>query len=149
MGLTAAGYRAKSISILALANDLAELREQIKYELRRGNITAEKAATLSVLIDEINSEGNVAKANASDRQVAALKHNQQSLPTSRNRKPELNETLADTIKLVTVLGSVRSPEFAGTFIAAKIQVVRLLAEKAAIDGSIDEIRQNMKRPKAG
>ena len=61
----------------------------------------------------------------------------------------LNETLADTMKLVTVLGSVSSPESAGTFIAAKIQVVRLLADKAAIDGSIDEIRQNMKRPKAG
>ena len=41
---------------------LTELREHIKYELRRGNITAEKAATLTVLIDEINPEGNVAKA---------------------------------------------------------------------------------------
>ncbi len=52
LGFTGAGHRARSISILARRNDLAELREQIKYELRRGNITAEKAATLSGLIDE-------------------------------------------------------------------------------------------------
>jgi hypothetical protein len=30
---------------------------------------------------------------------------------------------------------------------AKIQVIRLLADKAAIDGSIEEIEQNMKRLK--
>lgn len=248
VGLTAAGYRAKSLSILVRKDELAELREQIKYELRRGNITAEKAASLSGLIDEINLEGNVAKlqaahptpvvvkasdaspfgedliqaeaeldainrkirtaeavdvsvsagwndlglrdgfdgqedsfggkvsvsfklgavapqrfeherlardaklkalqerGNAPDRQVAAQR---QALADLTQSQAKLNETLADTIKLVKVLGSVSSPEFAGTFIAAKIQVVRLLAEKAAVDGSIDEIRQSMKRPKAG
>jgi hypothetical protein len=251
LGLTAMGYRAKSISILARRNDLAELREQIKYELRRGNITAEKAASLSVLIDEINLEGNVAKLQATrpaqvitapktsrfgedliqaeaeldainkkirtaeavdvsvsagwndfglrdgfdvrddsfggkvsfsfklgavtpqrfeherrardaklkalqeqvdvpDRQIAAQRQvQQQALADLTQSQARLNEMLADTIKLVKVLGSVSSPEFAGTFIAAKIQVVRLLAEKAAVDGSIDEIRQGMKRPKAG
>ena len=248
LGLTTAGYRAKSISILVRKNDLAELREQIKYELRRGNITAEKAASLSVLIDEINLEGNVAKlqaaqlpqvavkapeagafgedliqaeaeldainkkiraaeavdvsinagwddlglrdgfdvqddsfggkvsvsfklgavapqrfeherrardaklrslqeqVNAPERQIAAQR---QALAELAQSQAKLNETLADTIKLVKVLDSVSSPEFAGTFIAAKIQVVRLLAEKAAVDGSIDEIRQSMKRTKAG
>ena len=150
LGVTVAGYRAKSISILARKNDLAELREQIKYELRRGNITADTAATLLVLIDEINSEGNIADVNAPDRQVAA-QHNgkQQALVDLTQSQAQLNETLADTIKLVNILDSVRSPEFAGTFIAARIQVVRLLAEKAAVDGSIDELRQSMKRPKAG
>jgi hypothetical protein len=252
LGLTAMGYRAKSISILARRNDLAELREQIKYELRRGNITAEKATSLSVLIDEINLEGNVAKLQAArpaqaviiapkaspfgedliqaeaeldainkkirtaeavdvsvsagwndfglrdgfdvrddsfggkvsfsfklgavapqrfeherrardaklnalqeqvdvpDRQIAAQRQvRQQALADLTQSQARLNELLADTIKLVKVLGSVSSPEFAGTFIAAKIQVVRLLVEKAAVDGSIDEIRQSMKRPKAG
>ena len=252
LGLTAAGYRAKSISILVRKSELTELREQIKYELRRGNITAEKAASLSVLIDEINLEGNVAKLraarpaegvvkapetglfgedliqaeaeldaintkirtadsvdvsvsagwndlglrdgfdvqndsfggkvsvsfklgavapqrfeherwardakfkalqeqmNAPDRQIAAQRQaQQQALADLTHSQARLDETLADTIKLVKVLGSVSSAEFAGTFIAAKIQVVRLLAEKAAVDGSIDEIRQNVKRPKAG
>lgn len=252
VGLTAGGYRAKSLSILARKDELAELREQIKYELRRGNITAEKAASLSGLIDEINLEGNVAKlqaarptpvvvkapdaspysadliqaeaeldainkkirtadavdvsvsagwndvglrdgfdvqedsfggkvsvsfklgavapqrfeheqrasaakhkalqeqVNAPDRLIAAQRQaQQQALAGLTQSQGRLNETLADTIKLVKVLGSVSSPEFAGTFIAAKIQVVRLLAEKAAVDGSIDEIRQKLKRPKAG
>lgn len=252
VGLTAAGYRAKSISILVRKDELAELREQIKYELRRGNIKAEKAASLSVLIDEINLEGNVAKlqaarppqvavkapeagrfgedlieaeaeldainrkirtadavdvsisagwndlglrdgfdvredsfggklsvsfklgamvpqrfeherrardakrkalqeqVNAPGRQIAAQRQaRQQALADLTQSQARLNETLADTIKLVKVLGSVSSPEFAGTFIAAKIQVVRLLAEKAAVDGSIAEIRQTLKRPNAG
>lgn len=146
--LTAAGYRAKSLSIMVSKNDLAELREQIKYELRRGNITAEKATTLSMLIDEINSTGSAATVNSPDKQVVAL-NTAQALAELMQLRAQLNETLADTIKLVKALGSVNSPEFAGTLIAAKIQVVRLLAEKAAIDGSIDEIRQSMKRPKAG
>jgi hypothetical protein len=62
---------------------------------------------------------------------------------------KLNEALAEALKLVTVLSSVQNPEFIGTLIAAKIQVVRLLADKAAIDGSIEEIEQNMKRLRVG
>ncbi len=90
------------------------------------------------------------QVNAPDRQIAAQRQaQQQALADLTQSQARLNETLADTIKLVKVLGSVSSPEFAGTFIAAKIQVVRLLAEKAAVDGSIDEIRQTLKRPKAG
>jgi len=50
---------------------------------------------------------------------------------------------------VKILDLVRGPEFSGTLVAAKIQVVKLLAEKAAVDGSIDEIRQSLKRLKAG
>ena len=141
LGLTDAGHRARSTAILSRRNDLGELREHIKYELRRGNITAEKAITLNHLIDEIGRE-----AAAAVRHVSVQRQNLTDLTQSQAR---LKETLADTMKLVKVLGSVSSPEFAGTFIAAKIQVVRLLAEKAAIDGSIDEIRQKLKRPKAG
>jgi hypothetical protein len=251
--LTAAGYRAKSISILVRKDDLAELRQQIKYELRRGNITAEKATSLSGLIDEINVEGNAAKSQAGRRpaedfgkppgadtlgedligaeaelddinkrirtadamdvsvsagwndiglrdgfdvhddsfsgkvslsfklgavspqrfvherrakeaklqalqdqaggplwQIQALHMaHQQALADLIESQAKLNEALADTIKLVKVLSSVHSPEFIGTLIGAKIQVVRLLADKAAVDGSIDEIGQNMKRLKTG
>ena len=62
---------------------------------------------------------------------------------------KLNEALAEANKLVTVLSSAGSPEFIPTLIAAKIQVVRLQADRAAIDGSIEEIDQNMKRLKIG
>ncbi len=143
LGLTGAGHQARSTTTLSRRNDLAELREHIKYELRRGNITADKAITLNHLIDEIEREATV------DIVVNQAAAQQQALANLVQSQAKLNETLADTIKLVEVLGSVSSPEFAGTFLAAKIQVVRLLVEKAAVDGSIDEIRQNMKRPKAG
>ena len=139
LGLTGAGHQARSLTIQSHRNDLAELREHVKYELRLGNITAERAATLNHLIDEIDPEPTVAPVAAQRQSLADLTQSQ----------ARLNQTLADTVKLVKILGSVSSPEFAGTFIAAKIQVVRLLSEKAAVDGSIDEIRQSMKRPKAG
>lgn len=141
LGLTHAGDRARSNAILSRQNDLVELHEHIKYELRRGNITAEKAITLNHLIDEIGREAAVAVGQAPGQR--------QNLADLMQSQARLIETLADTIKLVKVLDSVSGPEFAGTFIAAKIQVVRLLAEKAAVDGSIDEIRQSMKSPKAG
>jgi hypothetical protein len=150
LGLTAAGHRAKSNSILARRHDLAELREQIRYELRLGNLTAEIAATLSGLIDDINSENVSDDANAPGRQVTAgFKARQEALAGLVQSQARLNQALADTIKLVEVLGSVRGPEFSGTLVAAKIQVVKLLAEKAAVDGSIDEIRKKLKLPKAG
>ena len=252
-GLTAAGFRAKSVSILARKDDLAELRQQIKYELRRGNITVEKATSLSVLIDQINAEGNAAKSQADRRladdfgkplgaailgedlikaeaeledinnrirtadamdvslsagwndstfddgfdapedsfsgkisfsiklgalspqrfaherrakearltairdqeggtlwQIQMLhKAHTRALAGLSESQTKLNEALAEAIKLVTVLSSVQSPEFAGTLIAAKIQVIRLRADKAAIDGSIEEIEQNMKRLRVG
>ncbi len=252
-GLTAAGFRAKSTSILVRKADLDELRQQIKYELRRGNINVEKATSLSVLIDEINAEGNAAKSQADRRlaedfgkplgaailgedllkaeaeledinnrirtadamdvsisagwsdeglkdgfdvqedsfsgkvsfsfklgavapqrfaherrakearlrairdqeggtlwQIQMLhKAHQRALAGLSGSQAKLNEALAEALKLVTVLGSVQSPEFIGTLIAAKIQVIRLLADKAAIDGSIDEIEQNMERLKTG
>ena len=252
-GLTAAGFRAKSVSILVRKADLDELRQQIKYELRRGNITVEKATSLSVLIDQIDAEGNAAKSQA-DRRLAedfdkplgaailgedlikaeaeledinnrirttdamdvslsagwngsafddgldvqndsfsgkisfsiklgavspqrfaherrakearlrAIRDQEggtlwqiQMLHRAHTRalsglsesRTKLNEALAEAVKLVTVLGSVQSPEFAGTLIAAKIQVIRLLADRAAIDGSIKEIEQNMKRLNIG
>ena len=147
LGLTAAGYQVRSLTILSHRNDLVELREHIKYELRRGNITAEKATTLNHLVDEIELEASVDVAVG---QVGAQQEVQpRALVELTQSQAKLSETLADTTNLVKVLGSVSSPEFAGTFIAAKIQVVRLLAEKAAVDSSIDEIRQSVKRPKAG
>lgn len=147
LGLTGAGYQVRSLTILSHRKDLAEIREHIKYELRRGNITAERATTLSHLVDEIDLE---ASADVAVGLVAAQQDIQQrTLVELTQSQAKLSETLADTTNLVKVLGSVSSPDFAGTFIAAKIQVVRLLAEKAAVEGSIDEIRQSMKRPKTG
>ncbi len=62
---------------------------------------------------------------------------------------KLDDALVAANKLVVVLGSVENPEFAGTLIAARIQVVRLQADKAAISGSIREINESIKRLKTG
>jgi hypothetical protein len=62
---------------------------------------------------------------------------------------KLNDALGEANRLVAVLGSVDNPEFRGTLIAAKIQVVRLQADKAAIVGSIAEIGENIRRLKTG
>ncbi|MEP7172255.1 MAG: hypothetical protein ABI705_02080 [Aestuariivirga sp.] len=146
-GLTTAGFRAKTLSIRMHWNDLAELREHIKYELRRENITAERGMVLNHLLDQIELE---VSEDVAVGQVAVQHEDQQPILVELvERQSKLNETLVDTANLVKVLGSVSRREFAGTFIAAKIQVVRLLAEKAAVDGSIEEIRESMKRPKAG
>ena len=145
--VTAAGRRAKAESILARKHDLAELREQIRYELRLGNIAAEMAASLSRLIDDISSAASSTNENAPVWQISRGQH--EALAGLEQSQAQLNQTLADTIKLVQILGSVRGPEFSGTLVAAKIQVVKLLAEKAAVDGSIDEIRQSLKHLKTG
>lgn len=144
---TAAGRRAKANSILARRHDLAELREQIRYELRLGNITIEMAASLSGLIDDVSSEASITNEDAPVWQITRWE--QEALADLEQSQAQLNQTLADTIKLVKILGSVRGPEISGTLVAAKIQVVKLLAEKAKIDGSIDAIRQSMKRLKTG
>ncbi len=252
-GLTPGGYRAKSISIQVRKGELDELRQQIKYELRRGNITAEKADYLSGLIDQVHAEGNAAKSQAvrppaensgsrkeaaslgedlrqadaeldeinrrirnaeamdvsvsagwssdslrdgydvhdggvvgqvsfsyklgalsrqrfaheeraREAKLSAMREQEKGAPwqaqlqqmaEQRNlaglldSQIKLNRTLAETLKLVTVMSSVPSREFAGTLIAARIQVVRLLAEKAAIDGSIEEMDGTAKRRKTG
>ena len=60
---------------------------------------------------------------------------------------KLDDALGEANRLVATLGSVDNPEFRGTLIAAKIQVVRLQADKAAIVGSIAEIVENIRRLK--
>ena len=77
------------------------------------------------------------------------KAHQRALAGLAQSQAKLKEALADAHKLVKVLNSAQSPEFVGTLIGAKIQVVRLLADKAAIDGSIEEIEQNLKRLNVG
>jgi hypothetical protein len=145
--VTATGRLAKANSILARRHDLAELREHIRYELRLGNITAEMAASLSGLIDDVSSGAGITNEDAPVWQIS--RGEQEALADLEQSQAQLNQTLADTIKLVQILGSVRGPEFSGTLVAAKIQVVKLLAEKAEIDGSIAEIRQSLKRLKTG
>ena len=252
-GLTAAGYLAKSRVILGARPKLETLRKLIKSELAKGNMNAEKATALSVLIDQLIADGSAAKSQADRRlvgdysepqsadvlgqdlmraeaeledinsrirtadamdlsvsagwadhniddgldsqsdsfsgkvsfsiklgavaprrfeherlakqaklnaignqeggalwQIEALrKAHERALDGLSQSQFKLNDALAETNRLVATLGSVENPEFTPTLIEAKIQVVKLLAERAAVTDSIEEIGKNIKRLKIG
>jgi hypothetical protein len=62
---------------------------------------------------------------------------------------KLDEAIAEATRLVSVLRSAESPEYEPALVAARIQLVRLQAERAGVDGSIAEIRANMQKLKLG
>jgi hypothetical protein len=66
-GLTAAGFRAKSNAIDKRLGELKKLRSRVKSELAQGNITVERATSLTVLIDQIVADGKEAKSQADRR----------------------------------------------------------------------------------
>ena len=77
------------------------------------------------------------------------KAHQRALAGLSESRAQLAKAIQEATKLVSILKSAESPEFAATLFDARILVVRLQADKAAIDGSIEEIDQNMKRLKTG
>jgi hypothetical protein len=68
----------------------------------------------------------------------------QGLVTSQ---AQLDAALAESRKLLRQLESVPNPEFSGARIGVKVQIVAYEADKAAVAGSLTEIRQNMARLK--
>jgi hypothetical protein len=70
----------------------------------------------------------------------------QGLEDSRGK---LVSAIDEANRLIAALRSVDNPEFVGPLIAARVQVMKLKAEQAAIDGSLAEIRSNMKALSTG
>jgi len=60
---------------------------------------------------------------------------------------KIDSAIIETRKLVAALKGVEAPEFQGTQIQAKFRLIQLETDKAAVLGSIAEIRANMKRLK--
>lgn len=60
---------------------------------------------------------------------------------------KIDAAIAENNKLLAALKGVANPEFAATGIRAKFQGYQLQADKAAVEGSIAEIRTNLKRLK--
>ncbi len=60
---------------------------------------------------------------------------------------KLDEAMVKAKSLINELRSVPNPEFKPTYVAARLQMINLQAEKAAITGSISEIRSNIKKLK--
>jgi hypothetical protein len=97
---------------------------------------AAKEAKLRALGDEGGTlwQVNVLRL-AHERAIEGL---QQS--TSR-----IDDAISETRKLLRSLDGVDAPEFQAVRIGAKLKLLQLNADKAAVDGSIAEIRTNMKR----
>jgi hypothetical protein len=75
---------------------------------------------------------------AHERAIAGLEE-------ARNK---IVSSMQEATKLTQALEGVGNPEFQGTAYAAKIRLMQLKADKAAVEGSIAEIRTNLKRLKA-
>jgi hypothetical protein len=252
-GLTAAGFRAKSNAIEKHLSELKKLRAEVKRELAQGNITVERATSLTVLIDQIAADGKEAKSQAdrrlnegmaepqaakalgaellraeaelddlnsafrssdnmdlsvsagwNDPDIAAssattgdsfsgkvsfsiklgaiapqrFRHerlakqarlnaignqeggmlwqidlmrraNERALDGLEASRRKLAEAILDADRLVAVSNTNEDAEFSGMRIAARIQRVRLMAERAGIEGSIAEIHANIVRLKLG
>lgn len=60
---------------------------------------------------------------------------------------KIDSAVGETNKLLKALEGVNNPEFQGTAFQARIKLVQLRSDKAAVDGSLAEIRTNLKRLK--
>jgi hypothetical protein len=60
---------------------------------------------------------------------------------------KLTDAAAKATSLVKDLHDVHNPEFQSIKIAARLQQIKLKAERAAVDDSINEIRSNLKKLK--
>ena len=65
------------------------------------------------------------------------------------QKGKLDEAIHKAEELSKMLASVDNPEFEPPLIQAKLQLIKLKADRAAVAGSISEIESNMRKLKAG
>jgi hypothetical protein len=64
-------------------------------------------------------------------------------------RDELDAALAKSRRLVELIGSVENADYMATLLRAKIEILRLEADLAGTNGSINEIRANMERLRLG
>ena len=83
-------------------------------------------------------------------QVAVLRRaHERAISGLVEQSAKMDEAIAKAEKLAKMLASVGNPEFEPPLIQAKLQLIKLRADKAAIVGSIAEIQSNMQRLKSG
>lgn len=64
-------------------------------------------------------------------------------------RTKLLEAGAEATRFVALMKTVDNPEFLSSLISARIQLIRIKAERAAVDGSIAEIKANMQKLNRG
>lgn len=102
---------------------------------------AAKAAKLRAIRDE---EGGALW------QVAALRRaHERALEGLVQQEAQLDAAIRRAEALAKTLASIDNPDFEPPLVQAKMQLIKLRADRAAVAGSIGEIRTNMKKLKAG
>jgi hypothetical protein len=61
---------------------------------------------------------------------------------------KIDSAIAEANKLLAALEGVKNPEFQATGLQARFRIIQLKADKAAVEGSLAEIRSNLKRLKS-
>lgn len=64
-------------------------------------------------------------------------------------RKNIDNAIADIERLIVTFENVDNPEFTGAKLGAKMQLIKLRADKAGIDGSVVEIRASVKKLKLG
>jgi F0F1-type ATP synthase epsilon subunit len=67
----------------------------------------------------------------------------------QQEQESINAAIAKVEKLAGMLADEANPEFEPPLVLAKLQLIKLRADRAAVAGSISEIQTNMKRLKTG
>lgn len=131
---------------LAMADD--SFSGKISFSLKLGALApgrfdheeAAKRAKLKAVSGEGGALWQVAVLRrAHERALAGLEEQQQSLASA----------LAKAEKLAAVLATVPNQEFEPPLIQARLQIIKLRADRAGVEGSIAEILANMKKLDAG
>ncbi len=102
---------------------------------------AAKAAKLRAIKDE---EGGALW------QVAVLRRaHERAIEGLVQQRGKLDSAIRKAEELARMLAAVDNPDFEPPLIQAKLQLIKLKADRAAVSGSISEIEGNMKKLKAG
>lgn len=127
---------------LAIADD--SFSGKISFSLKLGalapNRFAHEEAAKRAKLKAVSGEGGAlwqvaVLRRAHERALAGLEEQQQSLESA----------LAKAEKLAGVLATVANPEFEPPLIQARLQIIKLKADRAGVQGSIAEILANMKK----
>jgi hypothetical protein len=82
--------------------------------------------------------------------VAALRRaHERALEGLVQQEAQLDAAIRKAEALAKTLASIDNPDFEPPLVQAKMQLIKLRADRAAVAGSIGEIRTNMKKLKAG
>lgn len=125
------------------------LNGRVRFSMKLGAFAPQRYAheerAKQARIDAVRSEEGGALWQVRMLRDAHLK----AITGLEDSRLQLDQALVEARKLLASLESVGEQEFAGPAIQARLQVIQLEAERAAVDGSVRDIRQKLKQLSAG